>query len=87
MISFVILGALVLLTLFIGIVATAMEEAKHQQRLDEKNEIKLSERVSSLGISSPIQLDLYRDIFDDLDMLGDFVMCDVSDTKPSDIIW
>ena len=81
MVSFVILGALVLLTLFIGIVATAMEEAKHQQRLDAKNEIKLLERVSSLGISLPVQLDLYRDIFDDLDKGKDGVL-NKGDMKP-----
>ena len=38
MVSFVVLGALVLLTLFIGIVATAMEEAKAGQQDDDAKE-------------------------------------------------
>ena len=46
-IVFIILGALVLLTLFIGIVATAMEEAKADQKVEAKREEALVERSES----------------------------------------
>ena len=46
-IVFIVLGALVLLTLFIGIVATAMEEAKADQKVEAKREEALVERSES----------------------------------------
>ena len=67
MVSFVVLGALVLLTLFIGIVATAMEEAKAGQQDDDAKEELLVARVTALGIEVPVQLDLYRALFNELD--------------------
>ena len=68
MISFEILGALVLLTLFIGIVATSMEEAKHDQKEEQAREKKLEQRASALGIVSKLQLEQFREIFNYLDV-------------------
>eukprot|EP00613_Pedinella_sp_CCMP2098_P075335 CAMPEP_0171912944 /NCGR_PEP_ID=MMETSP0993-20121228/11445_1 /TAXON_ID=483369 /ORGANISM="non described non described, Strain CCMP2098" /LENGTH=1353 /DNA_ID=CAMNT_0012546867 /DNA_START=112 /DNA_END=4169 /DNA_ORIENTATION=- len=67
MVTFVIIGSMVLLTLFIGIVATAMEEAKLAQRDEAKRELKALARCQTLGIAPGPPLALYRAVFDDLD--------------------
>ena len=67
MICFEVLGALVLLTLFIGIVATAMEEAKQDQKEEKEQEKKMLKRAGALGIDSRVGIEQYRHIFDSLD--------------------
>jgi DNA/RNA-binding domain of Phe-tRNA-synthetase-like protein len=66
MISFVVLGAQVLMTLFIGIVATSMEEAKAAGKEDAKHDIRLKQRQRALGIDNE-SLDLYAAVFKELD--------------------
>ena len=67
MVVFTVLGALVLLTLFIGVVVTAMEEAKEEQQKERKAEQDLMARIGTLGIRPGMPLQLYRNVFDYLD--------------------
>mmetsp|Transcript_856 Transcript_856/g.1796 ORF Transcript_856/g.1796 Transcript_856/m.1796 type:complete len:1273 (-) Transcript_856:158-3976(-) len=64
MVVFTVLGALVLLTLFIGVVVTAMEEAKEEQQKELKAEHHLMARIDSLGILPGTPLQLYRNVFE-----------------------
>jgi len=66
-VSFEIFGSLVLLTLFIGIVATSMEEAKADHKDERKREEALIARAKLLGINSGAGLEVYREIFTSLD--------------------
>ena len=66
-VSFEIFGSLVLLTLFIGIVATSMEEAKTDHKDEQKREEALIARARLLGIDSGAGLEVYREIFTSLD--------------------
>jgi len=68
MVSFIVFGSLVLLTLFIGVVATSMEEAKQDHKEEKKREASLKERSRLLGINPKIGLQLYRDLFASLDV-------------------
>jgi len=67
MVVFIVLGSLVMLNLFIGIVATAMEEAKHDQQEEAKLTQRLDEYARRLHINSK-QFKLYSDVFDELDV-------------------
>jgi len=66
-------GAQVLLTLFIGIVATSMEESKEANAAENERAERLVLRLEVLGLdrASP-RLQHYRDMFKILDKLGDF---------------
>jgi len=66
---FIIIGALVLLTLFIGVITTSMEEATND--LKEAGEVAEKVRVitDSEGLSDEI-VDMYRAVFDILDLDG-----------------
>lgn len=67
--SFIVLGALVLLTLFVGVVTTSMEEAT--LRLDQKNLVDLAvEKAATENNISSVLVDIYREIFDLLDLDG-----------------
>jgi voltage-gated sodium channel len=81
MVLFIVIGALVLLTLFIGIVATALEEAKDDHKNEIINEKKVFERCVTLGIDQRCTLPVYREIFDDLDVRNEGVL-DHEDMKP-----
>ena len=66
---FVVIGALVMLTLFIGVVTTSMEEATRQQQL----EIELNRRINDVCEVESIShehLDLYKRVFNMLDFDG-----------------
>lgn len=66
---FIVLGALVLLTLFIGVVATSMEEAADEQKQTESVDERVAEIAKDYKLSSKSVL-LYREVFDALDMNG-----------------
>jgi voltage-gated sodium channel len=68
-IIFILLGALVLLTLFIGVVATSMEEAADEQKQTESVDGRVAEIAKDYKLSSGAIL-LYREVFDALDMNG-----------------
>ncbi len=66
---FIVIGALVMLTLFIGVVTTSMEEATRQQQL----EIELNRRINQVCEVESIShehLDLYKRVFNMLDFDG-----------------
>lgn len=68
-IIFILMGALVLLTLFIGVVATSMEEATDEQKAAESVE----ERVAKIAADNDLddkRILLYREVFDALDLNG-----------------
>ena len=60
--SFVVMSAQVLMTLFIGIISTAMEEATSQNTKDQLLERRVDERSKVLNIS-PSELTCYRRIY------------------------
>eukprot|EP00520_Triparma_pacifica_P006268 CAMPEP_0118662880 /NCGR_PEP_ID=MMETSP0785-20121206/17080_1 /TAXON_ID=91992 /ORGANISM="Bolidomonas pacifica, Strain CCMP 1866" /LENGTH=824 /DNA_ID=CAMNT_0006556479 /DNA_START=20 /DNA_END=2491 /DNA_ORIENTATION=- len=66
---FVIIGGLVLLTLFIGVVSTSMDEAQASQKEEQEMEEKVKEIQEEKGVS-PKQIEVYRQIFDMLDLDG-----------------
>jgi voltage-gated sodium channel len=67
MIVFIVFGSLVMLNLFIGIVATAMEEAKSDQREEAKLDDRLKLYKELLHIDEK-QFKLYEAVFDELDV-------------------
>ena len=67
--AFIIIGAQVLLTLFIGVVTTSMEQAKEIQFKEENLEKQLASLEKSLCLSS-IQLSCFRKAFELLDLDG-----------------
>jgi len=67
---FELIGALVLLTLFVGVVTTAMDEATEEQKERKEELIRVSEEVNSAGLSTDT-IDLFRAIFHRLDLDGD----------------
>ena len=87
MVSFIVLGALVLLTLFIGIVATSMEEAKEGQKADEADERKLAKAAEALPVAAisesklKYSLLLLRNIYDSMDKKGESLL-DRDEMKP-----
>jgi len=68
-ICFIIIGALVILTLFIGVVTTAMEEATDAHKVEEELMGRVREFAEQNDISPKI-IDLYRIVFDMLDLDG-----------------
>ena len=50
-IIFFIIGGNVLLTLFIGVITTSMEEAQSQQKEEKQNEADIEEAATSIGFS------------------------------------
>ena len=67
MVSFIVFGSLVLLTLFIGVVATSMEEAKQENKEEMKREADLLRRARLLNIDKQ-GLELYRELYAHLDV-------------------
>jgi len=65
-IFFVMVGALVMLNLFIGVITTSMEEAKSDMDSDALVDTKLRKICSTRGLSSKTIAD-YRMVFDTLD--------------------
>ena len=71
-VSFCVLGSQVLLTLFIGIIATSMEEVKAKYREEAKVDKRIALRAKYIGIDNlKAVLPFYRKIFDYLDDGGD----------------
>lgn len=66
---FLIVGSFVMLTLFIGVVTTSMEEASKQQVVEKELEKRISELCNEHMISHE-QLDIYRRVFSILDLDG-----------------
>ena len=67
--AFIVIGAQVLLTLFIGVVTTSMEQAKEIQIIEQNMEKQLASLEKSLGLSE-IQLNCFRKAFELLDLDG-----------------
>ena len=66
---FVIIGGLVLLTLFIGVVSTSMDEAQQGQKAEMEMEAKVKELTAEKNID-PDLIIVYRKIFNMLDLDG-----------------
>jgi Ca2+-binding EF-hand superfamily protein len=66
---FIILGALVLLTLFIGVVTTSMEEATEEMK-SEQAVIKQVELIKAQRNVDSATIELYRTVFNMLDLDG-----------------
>eukprot|EP00937_MAST-01D_sp_MAST-1D-sp2_P003360 g3360.t1 len=66
---FVVIGALVMLTLFIGVVTTSMEESQDQQEREDKAAARVRAVAERCGIS-PAGLQIYRSVFDLMDVVG-----------------
>ena len=66
---FVIIGGLVLLTLFIGVVSTSMDEAQAAQREEKEMEEKVKDLVEERNIDNK-EIELYKQIFGMLDLDG-----------------
>uniref|UniRef100_A0A7S1XN77 EF-hand domain-containing protein n=1 Tax=Phaeomonas parva TaxID=124430 RepID=A0A7S1XN77_9STRA len=70
---FIIIGALVLLTLFIGVVTTSMEEAQAKQERDRD----IAERIEKLtqdGSLTPERLALFTQVFEKMDLDNDGIL-------------
>lgn len=67
--AFIVIGAQVLLTLFIGVVTTSMEQAKEIQLAEQKTDRQLASLEKSLGLSE-IQMNCFRKAFALLDLDG-----------------
>jgi Ca2+-binding EF-hand superfamily protein len=63
---FTILGAQVLLTLFIGVITTSMEEAQEAQKQEKNNEQAIEVAASKMGLSNKT-VELYKTVFTILD--------------------
>ena len=68
-VTFIVVAALVLLTLFVGVVTTSMEEASKQQDISLQMEAKIREICSGHEVTAE-QMDIYRRVFNMLDMDG-----------------
>ena len=66
-IIFFIIGGNVLLTLFIGVITTSMEEAQSQQKEEKQNEADIEEAATSIGFSK-VTVANYRLVFNLLDL-------------------
>lgn len=66
---FILIGALVMLTLFVGVVTTSMEEAARQKHLEKTINTKIK-TLSTESDISPHQIELYRRVFAILDLDG-----------------
>ncbi len=63
---FTVIGALVLMTLFIGVITTAMEEAQSNQKKEKEEENLEKEIIEAYGYDSAT-VDKYRKVFDIID--------------------
>jgi len=66
---FTILGALVLLTLFIGVVTTSMDEAQEQQREEQEIEENIK-NIQEIELLSEAEIYTFRKVFSMLDLDG-----------------
>ena len=66
-IIFFIIGGNVLLTLFIGVITTSMEEAQSQQKEEKQNEADIEEAATSIGFSK-VTVANFRLVFNLLDL-------------------
>ena len=66
---FVIIGGLVLLTLFIGVVSTSMDEAQENQRQEKELEDAVRDYAAEEKIT-PQEIELYESVFSLLDLDG-----------------
>ena len=64
---FVVIGALVLLTLFIGVVTTGMEEATEDHKLEKDLEDKIEDVRERMGLDAGV-IDKYRRAFALIDL-------------------
>ena len=87
MVSFVVVGSLVLITLFIGVVATSMEETKGVQKQEVAEEYQNLSTAKNLGwmptaaTKQPVRMELLREVFTSLDTNGNNIL-DSDDIKP-----
>jgi len=70
MVVFVVLGSFVMLNLFIGIVSTAMEQAKQDQINEQKVGERLAVRTDQLNMG-PKEVRLYEKVFQELNTKKD----------------
>ena len=68
-IFFTLIGSLVLLTLFIGVVSTSMDEASEQQREEMEVEDKIK-NISNIELLSKEDVETFRKVFGMLDLDG-----------------
>jgi voltage-gated sodium channel len=66
---FVLIGSLVMITLFVGVVTTSMEEATRLQMVELEIETRIMELCNERSVT-PNQLDIYRRVFGMLDLDG-----------------
>ena len=64
-----IVGAQTLLSLFIGVIATSMEEAKDRQKVDQKLDAKIIKTAEKLMLT-PERVGAFRDVYNLLDLDG-----------------
>lgn len=69
-VMFVVMSSFVLLNVFIGLVAIAMEESKMKQKNEAKVSEKLAIRMHQLGVTKK-EVKLYQHVFDELDQKKD----------------
>lgn len=67
--SFVLIGSLVMITLFVGVVTTSMEEAHRLQMVEFEIETRIRELCNERSVTTS-QLDIYRRVFAMLDLDG-----------------
>uniref|UniRef100_A0A7S1XQD9 EF-hand domain-containing protein n=1 Tax=Phaeomonas parva TaxID=124430 RepID=A0A7S1XQD9_9STRA len=67
---FIVLGALVLLTLFVGVVTTSMEEATENMKVVQAVEKRVREIMTKHKGMTPALVDVYRKAFSVLDLDG-----------------
>ena len=66
---FVVVGSLVMITLFVGVVTTSMEEATRMQTVELEIETRILDLCHERSVTNP-QLDIYRRVFSMLDLDG-----------------
>lgn len=66
---FVVVGSLVMITLFVGVVTTSMEEATRLQMVELEIETRIMDLCHERSVTSS-QLDIYRRVFSMLDLDG-----------------
>ena len=66
---FVVVGSLVMITLFVGVVTTSMEEATRMQTVELEIETRILDLCHERSVTTP-QLDIYRRVFSMLDLDG-----------------
>jgi voltage-gated sodium channel len=72
---FVTLAAQVLLTLFIGVISTSMEEAKEAKDLEMQREQELADYAAETGLTNA-QIEAFKEVFQMLDLDGEGVISD-----------